>query len=362
MEALRIILILTLAGCVHLQKRQPAPRREAPRVASFHPLSLLDADGKAVPPAAVSGLQLLGASAGWEFQCTAEAPAGNGPGRLRLLRVEVKGDRELPLSAEELKLQAPPPEVPFSLKQGFRDGAGVWFSDPLSPSLFRYATDGRLTDRLVPRESGLAGAPAFPPHYGGAARFGALTGREGRLVAFLQEPLGIDAPWVRLLEWDPDLKRIEAEYFYPLEKKGNRVLAAVPYARGRFLVIEAGEEDAVLHRFDLGVATDLRKMPRPQEAVERIYRWNELVRLGYRPGTKAPVMELEGVLGEKRSVLDGIALVDYHTVALLASGESGPGILVLREEGTRFTGGAMIDTPVVTPKGPPTWNTAAGTR
>ena len=136
------------------------------------------------------------------------------------------------------------------------------------------------------------------------------------------------------------LFRSNRAYFYSLEDPASLVVGAVAVARARFLVAEALPSGVIrLFRVDLGAATNISSGHWLDDPGSTAY---ELGHAALRPVKKLPLFDLQGE-GE----LDGLALVDYHTVAALRTTVSGTELWLQRLEGAAITEVSAVENPTV---------------
>jgi hypothetical protein len=127
-----------------------------------------------------------------------------------------------------------------------------WIGDEFGPFLLHVDAAGRLLAPPVGRD-GLVSPdrPGLPPPEAGTATpavvrrsrgFEALARGlgDGRLLALLEGPVTLDPPdRARLLEFDTSTATFTGrEWWYPFEAAGHSATEMVPYAPGRYLVIE----------------------------------------------------------------------------------------------------------------------------
>lgn len=312
----------------------PVPKSQANPVAAYP---------DPAAPARYRGLHFLGESAAGNPQFLSQVENISDEGRsLQIVRLELEPERRAVGIADGPKLDAPGPETPFGLKSLWRaEDETFWFSDADAPALFQYDRSGAVRERWVPRDSGLSGADRLPRSLG-PARIGPVVGFGGRLFLFTETPLGEKAPWIRIVEWQPELAMRRAEYFYELDSKKSRLVGAAAVARGRFLTAEVGESGVVrVFRVEMSGAPDIASSQWAQDTpLENLKGPVDLGVMGFRPVKKIPLFDMVGE-GE----LDGFALVDYQTIAALRTGDKGAVLWLMRLEGKALSAGMTVENP-----------------
>lgn len=346
------LLLLGLAGCASLKpppakRAAAAPTKGAVSKSQMNPVAPYP---DPTQPSRFRGLHFLGEGENGNPEFLTQVENVTGEKRsLRTVRLELLAERAAVRISDGTELEAPEAEIPFALRslwQNHRDG-GLWFSDGVAPGLFRYQKEGTADRRWVPRQSGLAGTDRLPESIS-ETPIGPISGLGDSLYLFTEAPVGPKAPWARVVEWMPDLAQVRSAFFYPLDDKDSRIAGAVALTKTRFLVAEGTASTGYrLYRAETALASDISAGHWLERTTQPAY-FEGISAL--RPAKKTLLFNLEGE-GE----LDGLALVDYHTVAALRSKEQGAELWLQRLEGPGLTASAPVDNPVVVPEMSKSW-------
>ena len=216
-----------------------------------------------------------------------------------------------------------------------------WLGDEYRPAIYHFEADGTLIERYVPEGSndgGIdVGVEAFPAIYAQrranrgfeAVAYDATT---GTLYAFIQSP--IDNPdrandasskaskLVRILAFDTATATTVGEYLYeldgaPVDKIGD----AVSLGDGEFLVVERDDAfgphaQKYIYRFNLEGATNLMEMGDLPVGLERQNKLG-LAALGIAPIEKSLFVELSTAGYTAGDKVEGLALIDENTLAII---------------------------------------------
>lgn len=230
------------------------------------------------------------------------------------------------------------------------DGS-FWLSEEYSPSLLHVGADGEVLARYVPKGLGLAGAdyPVIEALPGVLLARKTNRGFESlaispdgkRLAVALQSPLSLptaaagDASRnVRLFVFDLDAEQMCAEYVYPLDDvaafdpgaKGDRTAMKISglswAAGGRLLVDERTDAVAKLYTADLRSATDVLGRFDDATATPSLEQ-ADLAAAGIAPVAKKLALDVTASVPGAPGKIEGIALLDEHTVALANDNDFG---------------------------------------
>jgi len=257
-----------------------------------------------------------------------------------------------------------------------------WLVDEYRPAIYNFSANGRLIDRFVPAGTSAAvnatpgtfGTEALPAVYAQRRAnrgFEAVALDGNKLYAFIQS--AIDNPPatnnntsrnsrnLRIVEFDITTKAVTGEYIYVLDSisaSGNartdKIGDAVALGNGKFLVVERDDLDStasnkLVYQIDISRATNINNPANlsrlPSNTTIEQASFAQLDSAGIQPVSKrllfnaAPI----GYVGVDK--LEGLALVDNRTLALLNDNDFG-----LASEQIRGNGTVPIDptpTPVV---------------
>ncbi len=220
------------------------------------------------------------------------------------------------------------------------DDGTFWMGEEYGPSLLHFSAEGELLTRFVPEGSGRTGMNVdtqalLPSHY--ALRvsnrgFEALAIQGGLIFAFLQSGLkpADDSGLCRVLAWNPETSKVEAEYLYRLgsgaDKIGDAVAMKTP---GHFRLIEQNGktgDDAVrrIVEIDLSIATNLvgrtGKLPETLSSSER-------ARAGIQVATGRKLFDLADRGWSNVSKAEGLAPLDAdaNSFAIISDNDFGIG-------------------------------------
>lgn len=230
------------------------------------------------------------------------------------------------------------------------DGS-FWLSEEYSPSLLHVSADGEVLARYVPEGLGLKGA-GYPVR---EALPGVLLARKvnrgfeslaispdgKRLAVALQSPLSLPTAAVgdtsrnvRLFFFDVDAEKMCAEFVYPFDDvtafdpgaKGDRTamkISGLAWAgHDRLLVDERTDAVAKLYTADLRSATDVLGRFDDAKATPALEQ-ADLAAVGVTPIAKKLALDVTGSVPGTPGKIEGIALLDEHTVALANDNDFG---------------------------------------
>ena len=244
---------------------------------------------------------------------------------------------------------------PRGIARDPRDGS-YWLSEALGPSLLNVAPDGSIVSRLVPAGSPLASSAiptrAILPAELAQRRPGrglegvAISPDGSRLFAIMSSPLpatnsrGPDSSrLIRLLSFNlsEGEPRLDGEYLYLAEaaprlglrsQEELRVGDLAALSASRLLVIERDSAEGgtfkMVYRIDLAGASNVLGVPNAADRSLDQADPAELQRLGYQFLAKEPVVNV-ALLGYKSAKVDGLALVDASTLAVINDNDFGLG-------------------------------------
>lgn len=217
---------------------------------------------------------------------------------------------ELPLDAFGKKLT--PDSYGLDPESIVKDNEGhYWVGEEYRPSLVQFNAKGELLARYVPygvpSSVGIQVLPAIYSQRRLNRGFEALAFTQGKLYAFLQSPLDSDSKAsrvIRILEFDPKLKRPTGEFFYHLDDgvSDRKIGDAIAISSNELLVIEQTSQVG-------------------QGAIKKIYRIK--IKPGEKQVEKNLVLDLleEGYGFVEKA--EGIALMDSRIIAVLSDNDFG---------------------------------------
>jgi 3-phytase len=172
------------------------------------------------------------------------------------------------------------------------DEGGYWIGEEYSPSLLHFDANGKMLQRLTPFNGLPKQYNERIPNRG----FEGIAKIKNRLLGFLQSPLVTDKTFSRIVEVDLDTMKTTHEYFYPMDKDKERIGDVINLNDNQFLVVEQNGK------------TD-------EKARKAIYK---ITLLGGENLVKKELIIDLGVTAFKNlEKVEGIALVDQHTIALV---------------------------------------------
>ncbi|MCS6958544.1 MAG: esterase-like activity of phytase family protein [Pseudanabaenaceae cyanobacterium SKYGB_i_bin29] len=251
-----------------------------------------------------------------------------------------------------------------------RDGT-FWLVDEYRPAIYQFSATGTLIDRFVPQGTAAAvnaapgtfGTEALPAVYAQRRAnrgFEAVALEGNKLYAFIQS--AIDNPSaannntsrnsrnLRIVEFDIVSKRVTGEYIYVLDSiaaSGNartdKIGDAVSLGNGKFVVVERDDLDTtasnkLVYQIDISQATNinnpanLTRLPANTTIEQATYA--QLDSAGIQPVSKRLLFNAAqiGYVGVDK--LEGLALVDSRTLALLNDNDFGLEPVQIRGNGT----------------------------
>jgi hypothetical protein len=245
-----------------------------------------------------------------------------------------------------------------------KDGS-FWMVDEYRPAIYHFDAKGVLIKRYVPigtaaaagKPAGTYGEEVLPAVLAQRRQnrgFEALAMDGGKLYAFIQSPLRNPATLsnatlngmrnIRIVEFDPATNATK-QYIYIMDNpnlggvgntRADKIGDAVALSNGEFLVIER-DDDAVpddpesliekkIYRFKIGNATDVSaftgNVGATGKTVDQLTQ-AELLANGIRPIAKTLYADLNTVGYNKVQKVEGLALIDKNTVAVLNDNDFG---------------------------------------
>ncbi|MBW4468433.1 MAG: choice-of-anchor I family protein [Pegethrix bostrychoides GSE-TBD4-15B] len=252
------------------------------------------------------------------------------------------------------------------------DGS-FWLVDEYRPAIYHVAADGKLIERFIPEgaptEGGEFGTPALPAVYAQRRSnrgFEAVALEGTKLYAFIQSP--IDHPDsaadtvsrssrnLRILEFDTVSKQTTGEYLYILDDvtasgnaKTDKIGDAVSLGNGKFLVAERDDlsstsSNKLIYEIDLQGATNLHQLDSltSGKTIEQL-SVAELAAAQIEPVSKRLVTNAAAIGYTGVEKLEGLAVVDEHTIALINDNDFGIAGSTINSDGTLSS---IEDTPV----------------
>lgn len=221
-----------------------------------------------------------------------------------------------------------------------------WLSDEYRPSLFHFDARGVLIERYIPKGgSADLGTPALPEVLASRKAnrgFEALAQVKDKLYAFVQSPLvtpkappkGAPKPplRIRVIEFDLRSRKTTGQYLYRLEHEAaDKIGDATAKPDGTLLVVERDEETGPtavkrLYAVRFDTATNLETLP-PEMADANSgidYMTDEdLKQRGIISAAKEMVLDVVAKGFDYAEKLEGVALVDEHTLAFVNDNDFG---------------------------------------
>lgn len=236
--------------------------------------------------------------------------SGRPPENPKTNKRSAKGPFEIPV---DLKGNRIPGDSEGMDSEGFcqmtLDGKSMAFvSEEYGPDILQFEENFKLIKRWKP---GL-GLPKDLLERKLNRGFEGLACVEGYVFALLQSPLksGLekDQDHIRLLKFDPRKGATEREYFYPLKKDGPDKLGDMAYVKDQiFLIIE---QNGKLGR---------------DSGVRNIYKVNLSKANSKGQLTKDLVVDLNSLGFDYVEKIEGIAVIDSHTIAVVTDNDFGLG-------------------------------------
>lgn len=242
-----------------------------------------------------------------------------------------------------------------------------WLSDEYRPAIYQFDRHGNLLNRFIPQgvptATGEFGTPVFPEVYAQRRTnrgFEALALEGTKLYAFIQS--AIDNPDttndatsrnsrnLRILEFDVVTQQVTGEYLYILDSisgSGNartdKIGDAVSLGNGKFLVVErddrsTADANKLIYEIDLKVATNVNNpaslLNLPAGKTLEQLTVAELSAANIAPVSKRLTVNAAAIGYTGVEKLEGLALVDNNTLAIINDNDFGVGGSALVGDGT----------------------------
>ena len=173
---------------------------------------------------------------------------------------------------------------------------GFWIAEEYGPSLLHFNNNGQLIKRLSP----VSELPRMYSLKKVNRGFEAIARKGNKLWAILQSPLPAnvvdDKKQSRVIEIDVETSKITAEYFYPFDGDNDKIGDAVAIDDNHLLVLEQNgklgdKSSKLIYKVKLGASDETL--------------------------TKKLVVDLKGTEFSQYEKIEGLALVDSTTIALV---------------------------------------------
>ncbi|PSB07895.1 calcium-binding protein [filamentous cyanobacterium CCP2] len=226
-----------------------------------------------------------------------------------------------------------------------------WLVDEYRPAIYHFDTDGTLIDRFIPAGEptgdGSFGTPTLPEVYAQRRNnrgFEAVALEGNKLYAFIQSAIdNPDSPEdttsrgsrnLRILEFDIETKAVTGEYLYLLNDisgsgtaRTDKIGDAVALGNGKFLVAERDDREGfdsnkLIYEIDLAGATNVKDVDTGEQTLEQL-SVAELSELGLNPVDKRLVVNAAAIGYTGVDKLEGLALIDENTIAILNDNDFG---------------------------------------
>ena len=262
------------------------------------------------------------------------------------------------------------------------DGS-FWMADEYRPAIYHFSPEGTLIDRFVPKGTAVAagfeneepfGIEALPQVLGQRRQnrgFEAIAYDGGKIYAFMQSPLrnpptllngDLNAMRnIRVVEFNPASQTdptipATRQFIYVLDNanlgsepntRADKIGDAVSFKNGEFLVLER-DDDSVpgdsaaaiekkIYRFNLAGATDVTGMDglvgSTGKTVDQL-TVEEMVANGIHPIQKILHVDLNEAGYNQVQKVEGLALIDPQTLAVLNDNDFGVANIIVDSEGT----------------------------
>jgi hypothetical protein len=240
-----------------------------------------------------------------------------------------------------------------------------WLGDEYRPAIYHFDANGTLIDRFIPEGtptgSSEFGTPALPAVYAQRRSnrgFEAVALEGTKLYAFIQSAIdNPDTPGdtisrgsrnLRILEFDTVSQTVTGEFLYTLDDvtaagnaRTDKIGDAAALGNGKFLVVErddlAGtDSNKLVYEIDLKGATriDTFQPSAPSNRTIEQLTIAELNALGIKPVDKRLVTNAATIGYTGVEKLEGLALIDANTFALINDNDFGVGGATPKGDGT----------------------------
>lgn len=250
------------------------------------------------------------------------------------------------------------------------DGS-YWMVEEYRPSILHFDSTGKLIERFVPEGSNATvntGTETLPAVYALRVEnhgFEGIAFQDRKVYAFLQTPLdnpdspddhiGQGSRNLRILEFDTNLKRTTAEYLYLMEDKADSKIGdAVALGNGEFLIVEHNDKNGrkalkMVYRITLNGATNLMTLDKSVVGVGGTLESlssKQLKAQNIMPVGKTPFVDLLAA-GYSLDKIEGLALIDPHTIAVVNDNDFGVGAANLNFVTGLFDGKLNEASPII---------------
>ncbi|MDX2231718.1 MAG: choice-of-anchor I family protein [Leptolyngbyaceae cyanobacterium bins.349] len=242
-----------------------------------------------------------------------------------------------------------------------------WLSDEYRPAIYQFDRHGNLINRFIPEgaptATGEFGTPAFPAVYAQRRTnrgFEALALEGTKLYAFIQSAIdNPDTPGdttsrnsrnLRIFEFDIVTQKVTGEYLYILDSisgSGNartdKIGDAVSLGNGKFLVVErddraTADANKLIYEIDLRSATNVNNPATltgiPAGKTLEQLTVAELSAANIQPASKRLTVNAAAIGYTGIEKLEGLALIDANTIAVINDNDFGVGGSTLIGDGT----------------------------
>ncbi len=321
----------------------------------------------------------------WALTITERIPLKNQEGDplTGLPNTSINGLPETPYNDEE-PVDLLGNVLPLDLLGGDFEGLVVdpndgsfWMVDEYRPAIYHFGTNGVLIDRFVPKGTaeqadqpdGTFGTEVLPEVLAQRRQnrgFEAIAYDGGKIYAFVQSPLRNPATLlngdlnamrnIRVVEFDP-ATHATRQFIYVLDNpppgnnsadtRADKIGDAVSFENGEFLVVER-DDDSVpdddpstiekkIYRFNLTGATDVSDLSGTIGATGKMVdelTVSEMVANGIQPLAKILHVDLNAAGYNRVQKVEGLALIDPQTLAVLNDNDFGVANIIVNVDGT----------------------------
>jgi hypothetical protein len=251
-----------------------------------------------------------------------------------------------------------------------------WMVDEYRPAIYHFDASGVLLKRYVPigtaaaagKPEGTFGEEVLPAVLAQRRQnrgFEAIAYDSGKIYTFVQSPLRNPTSLansalnglknIRVVEFDPATLATK-QYLYVLDNsdlggepntRADKIGDAVSFGNGEFLVVER-DDDSVsgdkpsniekkIYRFNLAGATDVSSfndvVGTTGKTIDQL-TVAELLANGIRPVDKVLHVDLNAAGYNKVQKVEGLALIDPETLAVLNDNDFGVASIIVNQDGT----------------------------
>ena len=251
--------------------------------------------------------------------------------------------------------------------------ASFWMVDEYRPAIYHFGADGVLIDRFVPMGTAAAagqtlGTEALPEVLAQRRQnrgFEAIAYDGGKIYAFVQSPVRNPTTLsngdlnqmtnIRVVEFDPATLATR-QFIYVMDNpnlgpepntRADKIGDAVSFGNGEFLVVER-DDDSVpgdnpstiekkIYRFNLTGATDVSDLigtvGTTGKTVDQL-TVSEMIENGIHPIEKILHVDLNAVGYNQVQKVEGLALIDPQTLAVINDNDFGVASITVNDDGT----------------------------